>query len=122
MSAHIPIIKVDVFTGRPFAGNPAAAVLDANGLSEAEMHRIAAEMNVAGTAFVSASRRGGADLRLRMFTPTREVTYSGHTSIAGIHALLEAGRLPGDRLTCDTLGGAAPRGDRAARRGCHHLA
>jgi len=105
MSAPIPVIKVDVFTDRPFAGNPAVAVLDADGLSEAQMRGIAAEMNVAGTAFVMASTRGDADLRLRMFTPRREVTYSGHTSIAGTYALLEAGRLTSDRVTFDTLAG-----------------
>ena len=105
MSQAIPIIKVDVFTDRPFAGNPAAAVLEADGLSEAQMQGIAAEMNVAGTAFVSASTRGDADLRLRMFTPKREVTYSGHTSVAATHALVEAGRLMGDRVTFDTPAG-----------------
>ena|SRR2546428_4403416 len=93
MSAPVPIIKVDVFTDRPFAGNPAAAVLDADGLSEAQMQGIATEMNMAGTALVSASTRGDADLRLRMFTPKREVTYSRHTSVAAVHALLEAGRM-----------------------------
>src|SRR5437867_1399207 len=103
MSAPIPVIKVDVFTDRPFAGNPAVAVLDADGLSEAQMRGIAAEMNVAGTAFVMASTRGDADLRLRRFTPRREVTYSGHTSIAGTHALLQAGHLTSDCVTLDTL-------------------
>jgi trans-2,3-dihydro-3-hydroxyanthranilate isomerase len=96
---------VDVFTDRAFAGNPAAAVLDADSLSESQMQAIAAEMNVAGTAFVSASTRDDADLRLRMFTPTREVTYSGHTSLAGVHALLETGRLAGDCVTFDTPAG-----------------
>jgi predicted PhzF superfamily epimerase YddE/YHI9 len=45
------------------------------------------------------------DLGLRMFTRKREVTYSGHTSVPSVHALLEAGRLTGDRVTFDTLAG-----------------
>ncbi len=101
----LPIIQADIFTDRPFAGNPAAAVLDADGLEDQLMQRIAAEMLVAGTAFVSASTRDGADWRLRMLTPKREVGYSGHTALCGTHALLEAGRLPGSRVTFDTPSG-----------------
>ncbi|MGH7402540.1 MAG: PhzF family phenazine biosynthesis isomerase, partial [Candidatus Rokuibacteriota bacterium] len=95
MSGPIPIIQADVFTERPFAGNPAAAVLDADGLDAPAMQRIAAEMLVPGTAFVSAATQPGADWRLRMFTPKREVAYSGHTALCGTHALIESGRLPG---------------------------
>lgn len=105
MSRAVPVLHVDVFTDRPFAGNPAAALLDADGLSEAQMQRMAAEMRLAGTAFVSAPTRSDADRRLRMFTPTREVGYSGHTTIAAVHALREAGRLPGGRVTFETLSG-----------------
>lgn len=105
MSRAVPILQVDVFTDRPFAGNPAAAVLGADALTEAQMQRLAAEMNLAGTAFLSAPTRAGAELRLRMFTPKREVAYSGHTTVAAVHALREAGRLPADRVTFDTLSG-----------------
>lgn len=105
MSAPIPIVQADIFTERPFAGNPAAAVLDAGGLDEAAMQRIASEMLVPGTAFVSASTQAGVDWRLRAFTPRREVAYSGHTTLCGTHALIESGRLPGDRVTFDTPSG-----------------
>ncbi len=105
MSRAVPVLHVDVFTDQPFAGNPAAALLDADGLSEAQMQRMAAEMRLAGTAFVSAPTRSDADRRLRMFTPMREVGYSGHTTIAAVHALREAGRLPGGRVTFETLSG-----------------
>ena len=105
MSEPIAIIQADIFTERPFAGNPAAAVLDADRLDEAAMQRIAAEMLVPGTAFVSAATQAGADWRLRMFTPKREVGYSGHTALCGTHALVESGRLPGDRVTYDTPAG-----------------
>jgi PhzF family phenazine biosynthesis protein len=102
MSAPIAVIQADIFTARPFAGNPAAAVLDADRLDAPAMQRIAAEMLVPGTAFVSASTQPGTDWRLRMFTPRREVGYSGHTALGGTHALIEAGRLPGDGVTYDT--------------------
>ena len=105
MSQTVAIIQADIFTERPFAGNPAAAVLDADHLDTAAMQRIAAEMLVAGTAFVAASTQPGADWRLRMFSPKREIGYSGHTALCGTHALLESGRLPGDRVTYDTPAG-----------------
>ena len=105
MTRTIAIIQADIFTERPFAGNPAAAVLDAGHLDTPAMQRIAAEMLVAGTAFVSASTQAGVDWRLRMFSPTREIGYSGHTALCGTHALVESGRLPGDRVTYDTPSG-----------------
>jgi trans-2,3-dihydro-3-hydroxyanthranilate isomerase len=105
VSAPVAVIHADIFTDRPFAGNPAAAVLDADGLDTADMQRIAAEMLVPGTAFVSASHQAGADWRLRAFTPRREVAYSGHTTLCGTHALVESGRLPAARVTFDTPSG-----------------
>ncbi len=105
MRGALPIVRVDVFTDRPFSGNPAAALLDADGLSDLEMQQVAAEMSVAGTAFVSASTGGHADLKLRMFTPRREVTYSGHTSVAAVHALLELERLGDGPVAFETLAG-----------------
>ena len=105
MTATVAIIQADIFTDRPFAGNPAVAVLDADRLDAPAMQRIAAEMLVPGTAFVSAATQAGVDWRLRMFTPRLEVGYSGHTALCGTHALLESGRLPGDRVTYDTPSG-----------------
>jgi PhzF family phenazine biosynthesis protein len=105
VSGPLPILQADIFTERPFAGNPAAAVLDADRLDAAAMQRIAAEMLVPGTAFVSAAPAAGVDWRLRAFTPRREVAYSGHTTLCGAHALIESGRLPGARVTFDTPSG-----------------
>ena len=101
----IPILQVDAFSERPFGGNPAAVVLDAQGLSDAQMQVISAEMRVAGTAFLSPASRAGADWRLRWFTPTREIAYSGHTTLAAVHALTEAGRLHNDHVVFETQGG-----------------
>lgn len=101
----IPILQVDAFTERPFGGNPAAVVLDAQGLSDRQMQAIATEMRVAGTACLTPATVDGAQWRLRWFTPTREISYSGHTTLAAVHALVEAGRLRNDHVVFETQAG-----------------
>ncbi len=101
----IPILQVDAFTERPFGGNPAAVVLDAQGLSDRQMQAIATEMRVAGTACLTPATAEGAQWRLRWFTPTREIAYSGHTTLAAVHALIEAGRLRNDHVVFETQTG-----------------
>jgi trans-2,3-dihydro-3-hydroxyanthranilate isomerase len=101
----IPILQVDAFTERPFGGNPAAVVLDAQGLSDRQMQAIATEMRVAGTACLTPATAEGAQWRLRWFTPTREIAYSGHTTLAAVHALIEAGRLRNDHVVFETQAG-----------------
>src|SRR3990172_11463518 len=112
MTRSVSISQVDVFTGTPFCGNPAGVVLDAEQLSEEQMRQIAAEMNVAETAFLAPTARPQAHYRLRWFTPSgKEVKFCGHATIATVHALTEAGRLrPGrtSRIVFDTLGGLLP--------------
>jgi PhzF family phenazine biosynthesis protein len=109
VSRELPVARIDVFTSRPFAGNPAAAVLDADGLSPAEMQAIAGELRAPGTSFVSLPPPGpGADHGLRKFTPTREVAYSGHTTLGAATALSDAGRAPGGRIVFRTTQGLLP--------------
>ncbi len=106
LSRVVPILQVDAFTARPFGGNPAGVVLEASGLTDDAMRKIAAEMNVAETAFLTPAARPGADYRLRWFTPSgQEITFCGHATVATAHALAEAGRFRGDRVVFDTLGG-----------------
>ncbi len=114
----IPIVQVDAFTERAFGGNPAAVVLDAQGLSDAQMQAIATEMRVAGTAYLMPATSGDAQWRLRWFTPTREIAYSGHTTLAAVHVLIEAGRLRNDHVVFETQAGhlgASVVADRAHR-------
>jgi len=86
---------VDAFTTRRFQGNAAAVVLGAAGLTDAEMQRIALEMNQSETAFVlPVEPSTDFDLEIRWFTPVHEECMCGHATIATIHALAEAGRLP----------------------------
>jgi PhzF family phenazine biosynthesis protein len=101
-----PCYIIDAFASEPYSGNPAAVVLDADGLDEATMQHVAAEFNLSETAFVlppkGAALREGADagpaadlgIHLRWFTPTAEVAMCGHATIATAHALVESGRLP----------------------------
>jgi trans-2,3-dihydro-3-hydroxyanthranilate isomerase len=87
----IRIKHINAFTRKPFLGNPAAVVTKANGLTEKQMQLIAREMNLSETAFVLRPTRPGADLRLRWFTPTAEVNFCGHATVASFHALVEEG-------------------------------
>ncbi|MFQ5899395.1 MAG: PhzF family phenazine biosynthesis protein [Candidatus Methylomirabilia bacterium] len=106
MSRLVEILQVDAFTAQPFGGNPAGVVLNAEGLSDEQMRGIVGEMNVAETAFLTPTRQPGADFRLRWLTPLgKEVTFCGHATLAAAHALTESGRLSGDRMVFDTLGG-----------------
>ncbi|MHA3963343.1 MAG: PhzF family phenazine biosynthesis protein [Candidatus Thorarchaeota archaeon SMTZ1-45] len=87
----LDVIQVDTFTDKPFGGNPAAVVLNADHVSERNMHKIAREMNVRETVFVSKSQ--GADFRFRYMTPKSEIGFSGHPTIAAFHALVEEGSI-----------------------------
>lgn len=82
---------VDVFAPRPGTGNPLAVVLDAEGLDDAAMQRIAAWTNVVETTFVLPPASSETSYRVRIFTPTRELAFAGHPSVGTAHAVLEAG-------------------------------
>jgi PhzF family phenazine biosynthesis protein len=81
---------IDAFTDRPFAGNPAAVCLLDTAVwpEEAWMQQIAAEMNLAETAFAHrVPDSADADWALRWFTPLVEVNLCGHATLATAHAL-----------------------------------
>lgn len=88
----IHIKQVDAFTRKIFTGNPAAVVMEANGLGTTDMQRVAREMNVSETVFITTPDDAEADLQLRWFTPTQEVDLCGHATIAAFHALAEEGK------------------------------
>jgi PhzF family phenazine biosynthesis protein len=83
--------QVDVFTQTPFRGNPVAVVLEAEGLTDSEMQRIAAWTNLSETTFVLPPVDPTADYRLRIFTPKQELPFAGHPTLGSAHALLESG-------------------------------
>lgn len=86
----IPLYSIDAFAERPFAGNPAAVCLLEESASEEWMQRVAQELNLSETAFVSP---GDAAFGLRWFTPAFEVDLCGHATLAAAHALWESDRV-----------------------------
>jgi PhzF family phenazine biosynthesis protein len=99
--------QVDVFTRKPFFGNPVAVVLGAEPLSSADMQRIAAWTNLSETTFVLRPSSTEADYRLRIFTPKQELPFAGHPTIGSAHAVLESGvaTARNDRLRQECLAG-----------------
>src|SRR4249919_1269737 len=89
-----PFAQVDVFTTTPYAGNPVAVVLDGEGLGTEEMQRFANWTNLSETTFVLPPTQPGADYRVRIFTPSRELPFAGHPTLGTCHAWLEAGGAP----------------------------
>jgi trans-2,3-dihydro-3-hydroxyanthranilate isomerase len=91
---------VDVFTDRPFTGNPLAVVFGADGLATDQMQALAREFNLSETVFVlpPSPEAAGATYRVRIFTPETELPFAGHPSVgAAVTAvrrkLAEPGRL-----------------------------
>ena len=77
---RLPFVQVDVFTDRPFAGNPLAIFPEAEGLTAVQMQAVASEMNLSETTFVLPPE-GGGDARVRIFTPMLELPFAGHPSV-----------------------------------------
>ena len=88
-TSSLTLKQVDVFTGRPFYGNPVAVVLGGEGLETEDMQRIACWVNLSETTFLLPSSQ--ADYRLRIFTPQHELPFAGHPTIGSAYAALESG-------------------------------
>jgi trans-2,3-dihydro-3-hydroxyanthranilate isomerase len=82
---------VDVFTDRPYAGNPLAVVLDADDLSTEALQALAREFHLSETAF--PMRSSVADYRLRIFTPVEELPFAGHPSVGAAWLLARLGKI-----------------------------
>ena len=82
MKRTIRVYQVDAFTREKLTGNPAGVVMDARGLSESQMQKIARELNNSDTAFLFPGKPGEYDVHIRFFTPTREVPICGHGTVA----------------------------------------
>jgi len=87
----IDVMVFDTHTSEAFSGNPAGVVLDAAGLSGAQMQKIACEIGHSKTVFVEG--RKGKVIEMRFFTPRVEVDFSGHAAVAALTALAAAGDL-----------------------------
>jgi PhzF family phenazine biosynthesis protein len=109
----VPLFQVDAFTAEPFAGNPAAVCLLEQEADPGWMQRVAAEMNLAETAFVRPDGPGGDVFGLRWFTPAVEVALCGHATLASAHVLWSEGRVPAGRsIRFQTLSGELRADDR----------
>lgn len=89
-----PFRQVDVFTAVPYRGNPVAVVLDGEGLSTEEMQAFTNWTNLSEATFVLPPTQPGADYRLRIFCPGRELPFAGHPTLGSCHAWLQAGGKP----------------------------
>lgn len=96
--------QVDVFSAEGIGGNPVAVVIDADGLSEAQMADFAKWTNLSETTFVLSPTEPGADYRLRIFTPQRELPFAGHPTLGSAHAWLAVGGTPAGELIVQECG------------------
>ncbi|MEB9457987.1 PhzF family phenazine biosynthesis isomerase [Bacillus anthracis] len=103
----INVFHYDAFTNKPNMGNPAGIVLDADGLTEEEMQRIAEKVGFNETTFVLSSEVG--DIRMRYFTPGFEMDLCGHGTVGTLYALREKGLLEEkSNLTIEAKAGILP--------------
>ena len=87
--SSLALKQVDVFTGRPFYGNPVAVIMGAESLETEDMQRIACWLNLSESAFLLPS--SVADYHLRIFTPQHELPFAGHPTIGAAFAAIESG-------------------------------
>jgi len=106
-------VRVDVFTKKAFGGNPLAVYPEAERLTPREMQLLTKEMNLSETTFVLPPTKGsGADFRVRIFVPDREIPYAGHPTLGTFFVLAKEGRIKlKDPLTIvkmESLAGVLP--------------
>jgi trans-2,3-dihydro-3-hydroxyanthranilate isomerase len=94
---------LDVFTNKPYAGNPLAVITDGDGLSSERMQSIAREMNLSETVFVQRPSGDRALARLRIFTTTQELPLAGHPVIGTWFLLATLGVVPANEGSVQVL-------------------
>lgn len=99
--AQIPFAQIDAFASQPFEGNQACVMPLETWLPDDVLQAIAAENNVAETAYITAE--GPARWKLRWFTPAVEVPLCGHATLATAHWLWAHGGFEGDKITFETV-------------------
>lgn len=101
-------ITCDVFTDRAFGGNPLAVVLDAGGLSTAQMQAIASEFNYSETTFVLPPVDPAHDAQVRIFTVRSEIPFAGHPNVGTAFVLATLAEKPPARLLFEERAGLVP--------------
>lgn len=97
---NFPFYHVDAFTDKPFSGNQAGVCIINEQFSTDTMQKIAAENNLAETAFI---RKEGKEYKLRWFTPLVEIPLCGHGTIASAHILWQEGFVTGKEIIFATI-------------------
>jgi len=87
----LPYQIVDVFTDRPFTGNPLAVVFQAESLATEQMQTLAREFHLSETVFVLPPTQPGATYRARIFTPEVELPFAGHPSVGAAVTVVRRG-------------------------------
>jgi trans-2,3-dihydro-3-hydroxyanthranilate isomerase len=90
----VDLLQVDVFAEAPYEGNPLAVFPDASELTGEQMQKIAKEMNLSETTFVTSVSDGAYDVRI--FTPEEEMAFAGHPTLGTAWALKHLSRISGD--------------------------
>jgi trans-2,3-dihydro-3-hydroxyanthranilate isomerase len=105
----LKVFTVDAFTSIPFEGNPAGVVLHGDDLTGEEMSLIAKEINLSETAFVLTSHHPEASFKIRYFTPTLEIDFCGHATVASSWVILSKDLIDrGETLVLETNIGLIP--------------
>jgi trans-2,3-dihydro-3-hydroxyanthranilate isomerase len=99
-------VLCDVFTDVPLAGNQLAVFTDGRDVSAGEMQALAREMNLSETVFVLPASAEDADVRIRIFTPTRELPFAGHPTLGAAFVL--GGPLSKLTIRLETDAGVVP--------------
>lgn len=106
MTSERRFAQVDVFGDGAGYGNPVAVVIDGEDLEDAEMQRFANWTNLSETTFLLPPTRPGADYRVRIFTPSRELPFAGHPTLGSAQAWLQAdGAGAGERIVQECAAG-----------------
>jgi len=95
MTTNQIIYQVDAFTSEPFKGNPAGVCILEKEMPDEWMQKIAAELHVSETAFLSGGRD---EFRIRFFTPESEVPLCGHATLSSAHIMFETGLVKRERV------------------------
>jgi trans-2,3-dihydro-3-hydroxyanthranilate isomerase len=93
-------VVTDVFTDRPYGGNPLAVLPEALGLSGTQMQAIAREFNLSETTFVTPGT-GANRFKVRIFTPEGELPFAGHPTVGTALVLQELGRTSGREIVLE---------------------
>ncbi|KAF7781494.1 trans-2,3-dihydro-3-hydroxyanthranilate isomerase [Pseudoalteromonas rubra] len=100
---HLTVYLVNAFTEQGKGGNPAGVVLKADGLTDSQKLAIARSVGFSETAFVSSDSE--ADFALSFFTPTDEVDFCGHATLAAFSVMFEQGLISDGDYTQNTKAG-----------------